>query len=428
MKNKQMKHIILLASAATFLLTACVKKDFDSPPIQEIPVGNILTMQDLRDTFTGTPIKFDADLSIYAVITMDDKSGNIYKNAYAQDPTGAIVLRTLTSGGLYEGDSVRIYLKGTTLSMYNGMLQLDSVDVDKNIIKQATQKFIAPEVVTISQINSGAYQAKLIKLNQVEFIGGDLGKTYANPITQQSQNVTLTDCDGNQVIVRTSGYASFAGNTLPNGNGSIVAIVGEFNGTKQLYIRKMSEVVMNAERCTGGGTPIVCDPIPNLQENFSTAVSNVDVDFDCWYNLAEIGSRYWRGRSGADANGMHIQSTSFNSGEQNRNWLITPPIEASGSNSISFDSQVSFWTHNALTVWISTNFDGVNTASANWVQIPATLAGSASGSNWVNTGSIPLFGYLPQGYTGSFFIGFRYDGNGNESLTTSFRLDNIVIN
>jgi hypothetical protein len=423
-----MKKIISVLTLSTLALMSCVKKEFDSPPIQEIPVGNIMTLSELRDLFQGTPIKFTTDLSIYATITMDDKSGNIYRNAYVQDATGAIVLRTLNSGGLYEGDSVRIYLKGTTLSSYNGMLQLDSVDVDKNIIKQATQKYLAPQTITVSQLNTGDFQAKLVRLENVEFIGSDLGKTYANAVTQQSQNVTLTDCDGNQVIVRTSGYASFAGTAIPNGNGSIVAIVGEFNGTKQLYIRKLTEVNMTGERCTGGGSPVICDPVTTVSENFSTAVNNVDLDLDCWYNIAEVGTRYWRGRSGTDGNGMHIQSTAFNSTGPSRVWLVTPPVEASGSNSISFDSQVSFWTHNAVTVWISTNFDGTNTTTANWVQIPATLAGSSSGSAWVNSGAIPLFGYLPQGYTGSFFIGFRYDGNGSTGETTSFRLDNIVIN
>src|SRR5690606_22198532 len=189
MKNK----IKLPVLAATLVLTAasCVKKEFDSPPVQEIPVGHLLTLQDLRDTFAAggnVPIRFDKDFSIYANVTMDDQNGNIYKNAYVQDPTGAIVLRTLFSGGLYEGDSVRIALKGTTLSSYNGMLQLDSVDVDKNIIKQATGKHIAPEDVTLADIVNGDYQAKLVRINNVEFSGSELNNTYANAITQQTQN------------------------------------------------------------------------------------------------------------------------------------------------------------------------------------------------------------------------------------------------
>ena len=35
-------------------------------------------------------------------------------------------VRLLSGGGLYRGDRMRIYLPGTVLSSYNGMLQLDS--------------------------------------------------------------------------------------------------------------------------------------------------------------------------------------------------------------------------------------------------------------------------------------------------------------
>ena len=425
--RKQFLIPFMLLGAVVTISSSCVKKKFDSPPEQTIPVGNVITISQLRDTFNNVPITFTEDISFYGIITMDDRSGNIYKNAYIQDATGAICLRTLSSGGLYQGDSVRINLKGTTLSMYAGLLQIDSVNVDKNIIKQATQRNFEPETVTIQQLNSGNYQSKLIKLEGVEFVGTDLGKTYANAVTQSSENRTLTDCNGNTIIVRSSGYASFAGTPVPTGSGSVVAIVGEYNGDKQLYIRKLSEVNLNGERCTGG-IPEPCDAVQSVSQNFSTAQSNIDLSIDCWINKSEIGSRLWRGRSGTDANAMHVQATAFGGSSQERSWLISPPISASGSNTLSFDSQVSFWTHNACTVWISTNFDGVNTASATWIPITATLAGQSSGSAWVNSGILPLSGYLPQGFTGTFYIGFRYDGNGATSLTTSFRLDNININ
>ena len=51
----------------------------------------------------------------------------------------AINVRLVSSGGLYEGDSIRINLNGTILDEYNGMLQLDNVDVDINV-----QKFFTP--------------------------------------------------------------------------------------------------------------------------------------------------------------------------------------------------------------------------------------------------------------------------------------------
>lgn len=411
---------------STVLVTSCIKKEWDEPPVATIPVGQVLTIQDLVDTFNNVPIKFDEDFSLFGVITADDKSGNLYRNFYLQDNTGAILLRTLFSGGLAEGDSVRIALKGVTLTQYNGLMQLDSVNVDKNVIKQATEKFIQPQVVTLQQaINDPTLVAKLIKIENVEFATSELGTTFANAAQLQTLNRNLVDCDGNTIIVRTSGYANFANTVVPSGNGSVVAILGTFNSTPQLYIRRVSELVMTGERCTGN--PVVCDPVNSVDEDFSETVNNVDFNQSCWQNIATVGSRVWRGRSGTDANGLHVQATAFGSGETNETWLIAPATVANGANTLSFDTQTSFWVHNGLTVWISTNYNGTNPNTATWQQISATIAGQSSGSSWIASGTIPLFGYMPQGYTGNFHIAFKYNGNGTDA-TSSYRVDNIQIN
>ena len=423
--NKSTQTVLFLVVTA-LAASSCVKKKWDEPPINTIPVGHVLTVQDLKDTFANQPIKFDADFSLYGTITADDKSGNLYRNFYLQDATGAILIRTLFSGGLNEGDSVRVYLKGVTLTQYSGMMQLDSVNVDKNVIKQATQKFIQPQTVTMQQVlTDESLIAKLIRIDNVEFAASDLGLTFANAAQLQTLNRNLIDCDGNTVIVRTSGYANFANSVLPSGNGSIIAVLGVFNDTRQLYIRRVSECDMTGERCTGG--PVVCDPVNAVNDNFSSATNNVDFSLACWQNIATVGSRVWRGRSGTDANGNHVQATAFGSGENNETWLITPPITANGANTLNFQTQTSFWVHNGLTVHLSTNYNGANPSAATWVQLPATIAGSSSGSSWIASGAIQLFGFMPQGYTGTFHVGFKYTGNGTDG-TSSYRVDNVVIN
>lgn len=63
------------------------------------------------------------------------------------------------------------------------MLQLDSVDVDNNVVKQSTLVHVEPQEVTMSQITP-AMQGKLIRLNNVQFVEGDTGRTYATTIMQ----------------------------------------------------------------------------------------------------------------------------------------------------------------------------------------------------------------------------------------------------
>lgn len=244
------KFPILIVALVVLVFTSCIKEP-DEPPVTQVPVGDITTIAQLRALYSGTPIKFTEYNSIYAVVTADDKSGNLYKNIYVQDNTGAICLRILSSGGLYQGDSIRINLKNLVLSDYRGLLQLDSVHVDSNIVKQATQRPVEPKLVTLADIiaNPATYQSHLVKIENAQFTYQDAGQTWADKPNQVTINRNLEDCFGYSTIVRTSGYSSFADQLTPEGNGSIIAIVGQYNNDIQLYIRKPEEVIMNGQRC-----------------------------------------------------------------------------------------------------------------------------------------------------------------------------------
>lgn len=267
-------RIAFVLFASLFVLVSCIKDDFDEPPQRTIPVGSIKTIAELRNMFQGQPIKIDQDWSVYAVVTMDERNGNIYKSAYIQDNTGAVNLHLNSSGGVYQGDSIRLYLKGTILSDYAGVLQIDSVDVDENIIKQATMVQRNPELVTIQDIKTGFYQSKLIRLDSVQFKASEMNKTYADAINKYSMNRVLQDCANNEILVRTSGYANFAGELLPQGKGSLVAIVSEYNGEMQLYIRSLAETQLTGERCGGSGNQDLIT-IAALRNMFTGTTMNI---------------------------------------------------------------------------------------------------------------------------------------------------------
>lgn len=419
-------RLTVLISGLVVLAVAC-KKEFDAPPVRTLPTGSVLTVAQLRGLFTGNPIRFRGDSSVYAVVTADEQSGNLYKNVFVQDHTGAIVMRLVNPGGLYQGDSIRIYLPGTTLSMYQGLLQLDSVNVDNNVVKQATLIDKEPELVTIAQITP-SMQAKLIRLENVEFIQSELGSTYADAVNQSTVNRTLSDCQNN-VIVRTSGFANFAGQSLPSGNGSFVAVVGQFNDDMQLFIRDISEVQLTGERCDP--IPEPCDPVPAVTQDFATGVSNVDLSLECWFNVATAGSRVWRGYS--DAGQICAQATAFQSSNSSDvAWLISPNLQFAPGMSLSLRTQYAFWVNGQVPfkAFVSTNFNGTNAATANWNEITgATFANSPTHAfnTWIPSGQIPLAGFLPDGFTGSFVVAFRYTGSGPNSQTTNYRIDDVVI-
>lgn len=420
------KNIVIASLALIFsavMIVSCKKREFDVPPLKELPTGSILNIADLRARFndsTGAPVRFTEDLSVYGIVTMDDKSGNIYKSAFLQDRFGAINLRLLSSGGLYVGDSVRIFLKGTVLSRYNGMLQLDSVDVDNNVVKQKSAVNFEPQVVTIDQITTDM-QSKLVKLENVQFSCSDIGKTYANSVTQASENRYLVDCNGRSIIVRTSGYASFAGQQLPSGGGSLVAVVGVFNSDIQLYIRTVGEVKMSGPRCVNSAVSTLDEPFTSI------TVDNADLGLTGWTNVAKVGEEKWSAQIYQSE--KYAEATAYGATGAVETWLVSPPITLDNpSKKLSFQSAIAFYNHNPGSVWITTQFDGCDLGSSTWTEIPAVIATGNNGNfTWVSSGSIPLAGYLPQGYTGNFYIGFKYVGNGSNGQTTNFRIDNVKI-
>jgi hypothetical protein len=419
-----MKNITLLTFGSflllLFIFAGCEHKP-DSPPPKEIPEGHILTIDDLRQMYKGEPINFSGDSSVYAVVGMAEEEDNLYQNAFVQDATGGIQLRLEFSGGLYEGDSIRIHLDGTTLNEYNNLLQLDSVNVDDNIIKQATNRDVTPQTIKISEIGE-TYESEIIKLENVQFKKEALGKTYADAENQESKNRTLIDCNDKTIIVRTSGYASFADDTIPSGKGSLIAAVGQFRSTYQLFIRRPEEVNLNDPRCGEGP----CDPVTTLSEDFEGTSTGNFIDLNCWTNKAITGTRKWIGdESGSN---KFAKATAWNSGETVETWLITPPVEASGSDVLSFQSAMENYKHDGLTVWISTDFDGSDISSASWTEVTsANIAGSSNNDNeWVNSGNIDVSNHgVSSGDT--YHVGFKYTGDDPAGDNTDYMIDDVQI-
>ena len=88
MKNYSHYLTILLCLS----LTISCNKTYDEPPVVEIPEGTRISISDLKDMFTGSPITLDSNYSIYGNITCEETNGNFYKEAYIQDLSGAIKL------------------------------------------------------------------------------------------------------------------------------------------------------------------------------------------------------------------------------------------------------------------------------------------------------------------------------------------------
>lgn len=395
LKRKDMKHTIkilaiALAVVPAFMFSGCIQGKYETPEVSEVPVGDTVTITKLWEIYDslvaagGGTYKFTKDCSVFGYITMSDKIGNIYKSAYLQGSTDddkAINLHLLSSGGIYEGDYVRVNLKGLVLGDYSGMIQLDSVHVDNNIVKLKTRCFLEPELVDIENIGTGSYVGKLVKFRKVQFQQQYVGTTYADKEGLKTVNTYIEDEYGNTMIVRTSGYANFAGDTIPAGSGSLVAIVSRYNTEYQLFIRNTDEVQLTGRRFG--------DVDELFENNFDASPVGEFADAG-WQNNAVQGSAKWMVQAATDGN---ILSVSGNNAEQNETWLITPEITLQSNSYLSFKTRM-MTSGNTLTAMIST--DGTN-----WTPLPANIAAS---TDWAISGDVSL-----AQYSGNIRIGFKFE-------------------
>ncbi len=263
----------LLVIFAAFFLASC-EEDPVQPPLNEINEDAVMTIAEIRDHYNGEPVEFTGDAMLFATVVMDEHTGNIYRSLIVQDKTGGIDLRLTTPSQFSIGDSLRISLDGAVLDAFEQMLQLDNIDHNEAIVRQATEKYLEPQTIEIPDIGSNM-QGHLIKLEDVQCAMQDVGETYAYPDEQRAASRTLLDPDGNSIVVRTSGYADFAGELTPEGSGSLITVVSQYGETMQLFIRSTDEVELDNERFPPPGEDADLLTISEIREMFDEGQTTI---------------------------------------------------------------------------------------------------------------------------------------------------------
>ena len=422
MKNYSHYLTILLCLGFTI---SC-NKTYDEPPVVEIPEGTRISISDLKDMFTGSPITLDSNYSIYGNITCEETNGNFYKEAYIQDLSGAIKLKLDASGGLYIGDSVRVSLNGVTMSEYGDLIQLDNISVDEQIVKIATDRFVTPYTTSINNLNIEDDQSRLIKLDSVEF--QSINVTYADAVNLATGERYLNDCDGNSILVRTSGYANFADDTVASGKGSIIGIFTRYGATKQFIIRDITEVNMEGDRCGGssGGGGGSGNYILNKDFNDGSVTSGGWGSF--WSGTTTTENWGEWGIFGGDVAAASNFDINTFTNYACESWLVSPSFDLTGTSSpyLVFDN-VTRYNGPGLELYISSNYDGSSdpTQQGTWLNITSYVPNwDTDSGDWsfVSSGNIDLTPFI----SSNLNIAFKYIGTNADGAT--WELDNIIVN
>lgn len=271
--NSILKYIFVMIAA--LVITGCVHDDkYNEPNLDGYQCADLtatMTLTQLRAKYTTTSFTFPDNSTdiVEGYVSSTDETGNIYKTIYIQDkpenPTQGFVISVdavSTYTNYPQGSKIYVKLAGLSLGTYGGVVQLgvkNGTETAATSVSRIPEKLvpsrifrscsvranIIPKSMTSVQMVSAndQYIGCLIQMDNAEFDSRILCTNYApNGVTVDRlirDNSTATTR-----VVRNSGYASFANQTLPSGNGKFVGIYSKFNSTYQMYINKATDLEM----------------------------------------------------------------------------------------------------------------------------------------------------------------------------------------
>lgn len=299
---KSFKYIIM-AAAVSLSLSSCMNGDDslfndDWKDINNTvaPYGNnnltdenVITIAALKAKADYAKVisdnkyaKIEEDIKIKGRIVGNDLAGNIYKQIFVQDATGAIIVginKAGLSGYMAEGQEILIDLKDLYIGGYGGMAQIGSPynggigrmaesiwmnhfklsnDIDPTQMK--------PIEFTTNSVKDESLLGKLVVLKNVTLKNADGNQTFITGKRESStSNYYHQEIDGfpSSVVIRTSSYADFAAMKLPYDTVKkekvacdIIGVASKYNDTWQIMIRKTSDIAAagTVEAGEEGGT------------------------------------------------------------------------------------------------------------------------------------------------------------------------------
>ncbi|WP_308276174.1 DUF5689 domain-containing protein [Prevotella sp.] len=299
--------LALLALVAVFATTSCMDDDWKDPNSETSPYGNnsiqetnVVSIAELKNTYgpkqkdeINDTVRIADGTQIKGIVTGNDIEGNIYSQISIQDESdkpGIIisVAQGGLSGQLQIGQEVLINVGGLYYGTYRSQPQLGVAYHDsskdqnypsrisradwqnrfKVIGKPDASKIKVKVFSTNPDTSKGElnvadlldadvaykYAGCLVTLKGVEFAMGDgkttlapedEGKTLGYGVTRYFKGYDKTN---KQIGIRTSCYAEFAANLVPQGVVDVTGVLScykssaKYNHTVQLALRRFSDI------------------------------------------------------------------------------------------------------------------------------------------------------------------------------------------
>lgn len=173
---------------------------------------------------------------------LDNLSSN--KSIYLQDGSAGIQL--FCAANVHEdyvrGDEVTVDISGLMVSQYGQALQIvEGVDAEGRTIgvpvarlsKVSSGNAITAKEITMEQLLSYEFEGQYVSISSpVQVVDADLEKTFV--VGGKATSIKFTDAEGYTFEVRTSQYAKFKDDQVPQGSGILKGIASRYNNTAQV--------------------------------------------------------------------------------------------------------------------------------------------------------------------------------------------------
>lgn len=432
-----------MAMVAT-LMASCMGSDYAAPGLDpdnapwgnnEITETNVVSIADLKARYASTIasngyVKIEEDMQIKGVVTGNDYAGNIYQQIPVQDETGALVVGVSASalyGFLPEGQEILIDLKDLYIGGYGEQCQIGSVYTSPNTGKtgigrmdrytwqkhfrligeaDAAKADALAEDFDPSKMTDASYMeanaGKLMTIRRVSFLNAD-GKSVFAPddgsvaLTSNCANRALKEYSSKNIVVRTSTYADFAQEVIPEGTKDIKGIFTRYYDTWQILLRSTDDITDSQTAA--------------LEGLFDSQGDFVIEDKQLPDELTYIWT--WSGSYGMKASAF-LNNTNYAS----ESWLISPVIDLSQltSATLTFQQAGNFFSDMQADCSVL-----VSTDRQDWT--PLTVEGWPEGNSWTFYDSTAdLSAYAGQSQV---YIAFRYTSSDMKAGTWEVR--NVVV-
>ncbi|MCM1163692.1 MAG: DUF5689 domain-containing protein [Muribaculaceae bacterium] len=441
-----------LAMAAAGSLVSC-DDDFDRPPVitpvatyeVNTPISEFKEMfwsYTQSNSYTTIPVNAEGDsIIVGGRITSSDLQGNIYQTLVVEDETGALYfgVNMYDINEKYQyGQEVRINVTGMIVGGYNGLLQVGGIyngglgrmeeamftthaQVNGLPDKAKAQDMIVD--VTMDQLKEAnqtvagvqQWQCMFVRFSNVHFNGGGTLKWTDNPGNTGYSNRTLIDAAGNELSFRTSNKSTFAGETLPAGNGNVVALLSYYRDNWQLVMMDPATDCTDfdgkpSEPSGPTGDDIYAESFKDGNGGF--VIENVTAPTQV-PEIWKHDSKYGYMIATAYANGSNYASES---------WLISPIIDLTGQKKayLSYDQALNYFSSAAQAkseARVAIREEGATA----WTMLNASNWPSSLSWDFSTSGDIDITAFVGK----KVQIGFCYSSTATKAGT--WELKNVVI-